>query len=218
MGETIQTFVDKIRTEGVQAGQKQADDLLARARKDADEIISQAEQEKQRIIADAEAQGRIALARGRTELELACRDAALRLRDALERALREVLAGVAKEKLTDTTFVSKLLSDIVLQYAQADIGHEQTFQINVPEEMRKKLADWAVAEIARDSAGRAHVGIDLTGSLRQAGFEYNASGATVEVTLESVVAVLSEMVSPRLREIIETAMAEDKAEKGSRDG
>ena len=56
--------------------------------------------------------------------------------------------------------------------------------------------------------------IDLAGTLRQAGFEYNAGGATIEVTLESVVAVLSEMFSPRLREILATATAKE----GSQDG
>ena len=210
MGETIQAFVEKIRTEGVQAGQQQADSLLTQAKQQAEEILRQAREQKDKIVAEGTAEAENILSRSRAELELATRDATLRLRDAIGRALREVLAQGAKASLTDPEFVGKLLHEIISQYAGMDLEGKQAFRINVPDEMRQKLTDWALAEIGQDKIDGMHVTIDLKGTLSQAGFEYNATGATVEVTLDSVVAVLSELVGPKLREVLDRAMAEDK--------
>ena len=208
MVETIQAFVEKIRTEGVQAGQKEAESLLAQAKQQADEILSQAQQEREKILAQAKAEAESTLSRAQTELNLAARDAAMRLRDALGRALRNVLACGAEAKLTDPKFVGDVLHEIVTQYGKLDIEGKRAVRINVPEQMRQKLVDWAMTHIGQANNGE-HMGIDLQGTLSQAGFEYNATGATVEVTVESVVEVLSDLVSPKLREVIERAMARE---------
>ena len=55
------------------------------------------------------------------------------------------------------------------------------------------------------------VSIDLKGTLSGAGFEYAVSGATVEMTLESVVEVLSRLVAPDLRGIVERALEARKS-------
>jgi len=211
MGQTIQAFVDKIRTEGIQAGQKEADELLAQAKQQADQIVAQAEKDRDRILADAKAQADSTLARGRTELELAARDATGRLREALGRAVRAVIAAGAKATLQDEAFVGQALHEIITEYGKGEMRSKGTFQINVPEAMRQKLVDWALGHIGQDTPGPEHMTIDLKGTLAQAGFEYNATGATVEVTADSVVEVLASLVSPALREILDKAVAEDKS-------
>lgn len=208
MAETIQTFVEKIRSEGIHAGQQQADELLAKAKQDAEEIVLQAQQEKERLLAQADAEAAATLERSRTDLKLAARDAALRLRDALARALSDILAAGAKAKLEDPEFVGKALHEIVTQYSQTVTEGGGTFRINVSEDMRQRLVDWAMTHIGQEAMQGTHLTIDLKGSLKQAGFEYNATGATVEVTLDSVVEVLSDLVAPKLREALERAMAE----------
>ena len=221
MAENIESFVAKLQAEGVEAGQKEAQKIKERAEKEASEItaqaktqaeqiIAQAEQDGDKILADAKAQADSMLARGRTELELASRDAAGKLREALGRAVRAVLAAGAKATLDDEAFVGQALHEIITQYTQAELESRETFRINVPEQMRQKLVDWALAHIGSDSLQGGHVTIDLQGTLAQAGFEYNATGATVEVTVDSVVEVLASLVSPALRDIINQAMSENE--------
>ena len=212
MGQTIQAFVDKIRTEGIQAGQKEADDLLAQTRQQAEQIVAQAEKDRDKILADANAQAASTLARGRTELELAARDATGKLRDALGRAVQAVIAAGAKAKLEDQAFVGQALHEIITQYAKDELCGRKTFQIDVPEQMRQKLVDWALAHIGQSTPGPEHIAIDLKGTLAQAGFEYNATGATVEVTVDSVVEVLSALVSPAIREILDKAISGDTSQ------
>ena len=160
MGETLQTFVEKIRTEGVQAGRQQADELLADARKQADQIVAEAEKEKGRILAEARTDAENTLARSRTELQLAARDAALRLRDALGRALRAVLARSAKAQLSDEAFVGTVLHEIITQYGKMDLEGKRGFHVNVPEDMRAKLVDWAIAHIGAEAVERVQSRID----------------------------------------------------------
>ncbi len=210
MGQTIQAFVDKIRTEGIQAGQKEADDLLAEARQQAEQIAAQAAQDAEKVLADAKTEAENIVSRGRTELELAARDAVGKLRDALGRALGAVLAGGAREKLDDEAFIGQVLHEIITAYGQAETKGKKIIRINVPEPMRQKLVQWAIAHVGSDNLGGEHITIDLKGTLRQAGFEYNVAGATVEVTVESVVEVLTDLVGPAVREILEAAMAESK--------
>jgi V/A-type H+-transporting ATPase subunit E len=209
MPETIEAFVAKLRQEGVQAGRDAAEQHLAKARQEADQVLAQARVQAAKIIADAQAQADSRLAKSKTDLELAARDIALRLREALSRALREVLAAGAKGPLTDADFLGKLLYDIVTQYVRANLEDKVTMKINVQPEMRERLTQWALLHL-RDKPDLGNVSLDLKGTLTEAGFEYRADGANVEVTLSAVVESLSDLVNPALREVLERAMAEEK--------
>lgn len=208
MVETIESFVAKLQSEGVEAGQRAAEGIRADADKQVTEIIADAEKQAQKIISDARTEGQSILARTRTDVELAARDTILNLRDTLGRLLTAVLREAAGERLSDSEFLGKLLHDLVVQYAQAEIGNRSEFDVNVSPDVQKKLTDWAIHEIIDRSTETGNVNINMKATLSGAGFEYNVTGATVEVTLESVVSVLGEMVGPKLRELLDRAMAQ----------
>ena len=207
MGETIESFVAKLQAEGVEAGKAAAQKLLSEAKQQAEKIIRDAEADRDKTLLDAKADAESLFARSKTELELAARDVILRLKEALDRALRAVLFAESKAKLSDSDFLSSTLHDLILLYAKADIERTGRMKIDVSPEMQGKLADWAVREMTK-KAEAAGMSIDLKGSLAGAGFEYNVSGATVEVTPDSVVELISELVSSNLREVIDKAIGE----------
>ena len=180
------------------------------ARQQAERITAQAAQDAEKVLADAKGEAENIVTRGRTELELAARDAVGKLRDALGKALGAVLAGGVREKLDDEDFIGEALHEIITAYGQAELEGKKSIRINVPEPMRQKLVQWAIAHVGSDNLGGEHITIDLMGTLNQAGFEYTVAGATVEVTVDSVVEVLTDLVGPAVREILETAMAENK--------
>ena len=210
MAETIESFVAKLQEEGVQAGQQAAEKLRAEAEKQAEEIVKTARREAEKIAADAKAQAENIMSRSKTELALAARDAVLRLRETLNRALQAVLTRAAESKLKDAKFLGELLHEMVMLYAKADIEGSSGIKINVCPEIRQKLINWALGELGREAIDSGHVSIDLKGTLAGAGFEYNVTGATVEVTLESVVETLKELVTPALGEVIDRAANEQK--------
>ncbi len=202
MGETIEEFVAKLQAEGVQAGQQQADQIRTQAQEQAERSLADAKIDAEKIIAEANAEAKSILERGRTELRLAARDATIELREALSRAIQVVLGRAAGEKLRDAEFLGKLLHEIVMMYAKADLEGQDTLSINVPAEMQDKLADWAISELRGTKTGGPGADFDLKATLADAGFEYETRSGTVEVTPESVVEMLSQLVGPSLKEML----------------
>lgn len=209
MGETIEEFVARLQAEGVQAGRRQADRIRTQAQQEADRTLAETGSRAEKIIADANAEAESILARGRTELSLAARDTVMKLREALGRAIRAVLARRAEEKLRDTEFLGKLLHEIVMMHAKADLEGKDTLSINVPADTQDKLVDWAISELRRDKTDGTHHGFNLKAGLANAGFEYETGGGTVEVTPESVVEMLWQMVGPSLKEMLAQAVEND---------
>ena len=206
MTGTLEAFVDKLQSDGVQAGQEAAEKIRAEAEQQASRQVQEAQERAATIMAEAEASCEKTRERAETELKLAARDALVRLQEALSRALQGVLAGGVQEQLREAEFLGKLLHDIVMEYVRADTEGTRAVTINVSEEMRHQLTHWAIKALHKDLKG-SDTSVDLHGTLTEAGFEYKVSGGTVEVTVDSVVEILSEMVTPELRALVAQAAA-----------
>ncbi len=204
MAETIESFVAKLKTEGVEQGRKEADSIVGDAKSEAEKIVADAKSEAEKIIAAAKKQGEDILARSNTELELAARDSAMKLRETLAKSLEAVIAGPVDEALNDTEFLRTVLTDIMMKYVEADIEGTGDVKLTLQDEQYHALAEWAVKQI-RKHAKKDGVCVDLKGTLKQSGFEYNLTGATVEMTQESVTELLMSLVGPKLREIFDAA-------------
>ncbi len=206
MASTIEEFVSKLQADGVQAGQAEADKIIAQAQKQAEQIVQQAKAEAEKIVSAAKKEADSSLAKSKTEMELAVRDAVKKLRRSIAAGIEVILAAPVQEPLQNSEFLSKLLHEMVMEYVKADIAHKPEIKINLKPEMHQKLVAWAIGEIRQAVEGKS-ARLDLKGNLRKAGFEFTiVGGATVEVSEDSVVAALAEMVGPRLREILDQAM------------
>ncbi len=206
MVQNIETFIDRLRADGVEAGREAAEKIRAEAEQRAAEIVRDAEQRAAKIVADAESETERTRDRARADLELAARDTVVRLQQTLSAALHEVIRVAAREKLSDIEFVGMLIRDIVMQYVQSDLK-PATIDVNVSELMRRQLAEWAIQTLHKD-VDSDHSRIELHGTLADAGFEYRVGDGTVEITADSVVNILSEMVGAELRQILARALAD----------
>lgn len=212
MAETIETFVEKLQKQGVEAGQAEAEEIRAKAREDADRIIEDAKKQAEEITSDAEKEARSTLERSQSELNLAARDTVARLRKTIETILESLLSRAAGEQLTDLAFLGQIMHEIISLYAKADVEGKPMIKLNVPHETQEKLAEWALGEISHGIDGE-HPLINFKGTLGQAGFEYEIDGGTVEVTVDSVVELLSGIISPTLRKVIQEAAGDSKDSK-----
>ncbi len=209
MVDTIESFVAKLQADGVDAGRQEAEKLRADANAESDKIIAAAKADADKILADAKTQADDLLARGKTELSLAARDAVLKLQDALAHGLQAIVAQAVREPMKDAQFVGKLLHEIIMLYLQDLRDNKEVMSINVPESMRTELTDWAMREIGQATIDGVRGSVNLQGALAGAGFEFTVSGATVEVTPESVTSTLTDLVGPKLRELLTAKPAED---------
>lgn len=208
---TVQSFVEKLRNEGVEAGQKEADRLRAEAEQEKQDILAKARAEADTIKSNAQAEAESTLEKSKHELELAARDATLTLKDTLERALQAIVAKPVQEELSRPDFLQQVIKDVVSKYAEAD-ATGQTVSINLSPELAEKLEEWAIDELGRACKGDGHV--DVKSNLKQAGFEYRFSGATVEVTANSVIETFGGMLSQKLRDTLNRAMQSENYNTG----
>jgi len=202
MPESIESFVKKLQTEGVDAGRQAAEKIKKEAMIEAEKIVADAKSEATAILEKAGSDAEKELARAQTELELAVRDGILKLRESLGRTLSVLLARRLEEKLSEPDYLADIVREVVRTYAKADAELQAPIEINLSEEMRDQLDEGVFNDLSR-VLGEGENHPDLRATFTKAGFEYKIRSATVEVSPESVADLLSEMVGPALREIVD---------------
>jgi vacuolar-type H+-ATPase subunit E/Vma4 len=204
MAETIEAFVSRLQAEGVDAGKEAAARIQAEAQAQADRTIQEAQTRAAEIVAAAKRDAALLVSRGQSELGLAVRDTLRRLQETLSKAIMRVFEVRVSESLADSEFLKQVLRDVIVQYAQADSQGNGDISVNVSPEIGSRLTDWALHEL-RQSLDGSQMHVDLRSTLAGAGFEYRVSGGTVEVTVESAVELLSDILRPQLREVLKHA-------------
>ena len=204
MAESIQAFVRKLQEEGVDAGRHAGEQVLAEAQKRAETILAEAQEQAKAIVDTAQTESDRIKQRTETELNLAARDAVGRLQQTLSRVLKRLLHHPIDEKLRDGDFLAQLIRDVVMRYVEADVTDHAPTAINISEELRPQLTQWA-QETFRNAA-ETGTPFNLRTSLAEAGFEYETVNGTIEVTADSAVDLLLEMVGPELRKLVATTL------------
>ena len=197
----LESFIETIRKDGVEAGRQAATELQREAEREAARILADAKESARKIVADAESQREQILARGQAELSLAARDTLVRLRETLGRAVADIFYRKTQKVFANTEFLSGLIRDVVRQYTEKDAAGHQSLVVTLSESTRQELREWALTNLA-DGRSQRGLSVELREGLAGAGFHYQIDGGTIEITPEAVVSVLSEFVSPSLSELV----------------
>jgi len=206
MPTNIESFVETLQAEGVDAGKKAAEKIKTEAREQADQIIAQAQAKAEQMIADAQTEAEQIQARMDSSLELATRDTLILLREKLGELLSALLKQQVEKELSEEETLSSIMREVILAYSTPATDTEITAEIRVPQELQSRLLTGAIRELARALKNR-NIQTDVKASLDQAGFEYKVEGSTLEVSAESVAALLADMIDPQLQQILEKATA-----------
>ena len=204
MPTNIESFVKTLESEGVDAGKKAAGKIEAEAKEQAAAVIAEAKKEAEEIVAEAESEAEKVQARMNSSLELATRDAIYLLREKLGQQLKILLEVNVENALNDDETLSHVLREVIPLYARADAGKTLATEINISQDLKSRLLENALRELAHSLRGQ-NVRIDSKYTLAKAGFEYKIEGSTLEVSTESVTALLSEMIDPELQQFLEKA-------------
>jgi V/A-type H+-transporting ATPase subunit E len=201
MPESIESFVKKLQSEGVEAGKDAAEKIKKDARREVEKILADAKADAEKIVAKAESDAKRQLSRAQNELKLAVRDAILKLGESLGRVLTVMLARRVEKKLSEPDYIGEIMREVILAYAKADAAQASRIEINISKKMRDKLNDSALEDLCQNLQGDRDK-LALKSTFSNTGFEYKIHGATVEVSPDSVSELLSEMVNPTLQEIV----------------
>ena len=209
MQHTIESFVRTLHEDGVAAGKSAAAQLLREAEKQAAEIIDNARNEAERILSDARMQQESDKVRQEQELELAARDAVLELQHRLCKAVENMLDNEAVATFGDHAHLVNFIDKVATAFAteQARAPNEAIVFRVAKEDAREVVAQALLAVTRRGSDRNASVFRVETG-LQDLGFEYRQGGSGVEVTPQSVVALLAPLVSTEVARRVQGAMRE----------
>ena len=153
MPESLESFVKKLQSEGVEAGKDAAQKIKKEAKREAERILADAKADAEKIVANAERDAERQLSRAQNELELAVRDAVLRLGESLGHVLSVMLAKRVEKKLSEPDYIGEIMREVIIAYAKADAGQEPRIEINIPKKMRDKLIDSTLKDLSRNLYG-----------------------------------------------------------------
>jgi V/A-type H+/Na+-transporting ATPase subunit E len=212
MPTNIESFVETLKTEGVDAGKQAANQIKEKAKEQANQIVAEAQEQSSRIIADAEAEAKKMQERMQSSLELAARDALLMLQEKLSQLLNALLTRESERQLSDEETLASVMREIILAYAKTSAAGTVSAEIRVPQETQSRLITGALRELTRALKSQ-EIQADVKSSLPKAGFEYKVQGATVEVSAESVTALLMDLIDPELQQFLSGSMTNQTKEQ-----
>ena len=132
----VEALLERLKNEGVVAGQEQAENLVTNAQKRAEWIIETAELEAQELLDRAKKQAEDIRVSGQDALKLAARDAFLRLRDNLLGSFSDEVMRVVGKQMTDKAYTEQLilaLAGTVREKSALDLSKE--IVISLPEDV-----------------------------------------------------------------------------------
>ena len=201
MPKSIESFVKKLQIEGIEAGKKAAEKIKKTAMQEKEKILADAKADAEKIILEAKSHAEKQLFIVQNELELAVRDAILKLGESVGDLLSAILLRGVERKLFEPDYIGDIMREVITAYAKADAGQTSRMEIHISKKMRDKLKADLFEDLFRDlHKNPGQLPIQFT--LPTAGFEYSIHGSTVEVSPESVAELLAEMVEEDLSEII----------------
>lgn len=213
----VEQLIERLREQAVNAGQAKAEDIVANAQKRAAWLIDEAEQEAKNIVGKARAEADALKNAGIDALNLATRDALLKLRDTLLINFSREVQRVVGDQMTDPAIMRQLILALAGQVRdKAGLDNNQKITLVLPEniigveELRKNpeaLRQGTLTHLSASIAGdllRHGVSIDISDQIKTGliiKLEENAM--RIDFTDEAVSALLLKHLQPRFRALLQ---------------
>lgn len=209
----VQELIDRLKSEGADEGQQQAEAMLAEARIRAATIVDAARTEADKIVKEAQHQAERTQTNGKRALALAARDTQLQLSEQIQHEFRSWVGQLVEQQLDDTDFLANLIREVAA-HAIASIGDERTDTqtSDQPDRLRFLVGDGESKAIESFVSGEAAkmlsqgVDVQVDRSLAH-GFrlQYLEGNVEIDFTDEAVTAALMRFLAPKFRQLIGSA-------------
>ena len=192
----ISELIERIKEEGVTAGESERERILEEARNEASQILADAEQKAKTLINQAEAQSKATRKETESEMRLAVRDFLAGFQKRVkEQMIRPMIDARLAGTLSDEEFLGQALIEICRDYVSSG---GSSIQVTVNSELRDKLGAWLSSRLA---AEMEETGISLESADGAKGFKLkrDGDGYVWDFTLDAISAELARLVEPSMR-------------------
>lgn len=209
----VQQLIDKLKHQGVVAGEKQAEQIIKDAQKKASDILTKAELEADKLLSDTRGKLESERKSSHEAIKTAFRDTELALRSKLREAFSTHLGRLVSLELEDKAFIKQL----VLAIAGAKAAEAQAGNIEILVPAKACETDKEEALLSPEGKQKLqHLVLGITNDMLRNGIELKPSadlkggikvrlvGKDLEIDLtdEALTNLLLKYLLPRYREIV----------------
>jgi V/A-type H+/Na+-transporting ATPase subunit E len=209
----VQELIDQLQEQGVERGNQEADKLLSDAQHKADATLRSANSEAEQILAQAREEAKRVKAAGEDALRLACRDAVLKLQEAVGEDFESKVRRLVSHTLGDQEYLRQLIL-AVARKAMPDES-EGPVEVLLPESLVTVQELQSSPEELKEGT-LSHFVLGLAGDILRDGLSFDVSGddtpgvrirlveddVEIELTDETITALLMKHLVPRFRAIM----------------
>ena len=189
---SLSNLIDSLKSEAIEAADREAEEILEKARARAATIISDAELKSKERLAAAEQEAKDIIHNGKNALAQAARDVEL----GVQHDLRKLLSALL-EKEVKSEFTPDLIKNATLRVI-GNVGSMVT--LVVPPEMEEELTDYLQAQLQEDETLPTITQDENL--LHGLTVEKTGHGWSYQITPEEISALLSEQLSSKWAELI----------------
>jgi V/A-type H+-transporting ATPase subunit E len=213
----VEALIERLKNEGITAGQEKAEDIVLNAQKRASWLIEEAELEAKALVDKARQEAEAIQSAGQDALKLAARDAFLKLRDSLLGSFSNEVMRVVGDQMSDPAFTEQLILALASK-VRDKAGLDQSRQLMIslpedvigidelkknPEELKQGVLSQYTASIAADLL-RSGIEFEVAEDIK-AGLSIRLvdESIIIDFTDETVSALLLEHIQPRFRALLQ---------------
>jgi V/A-type H+-transporting ATPase subunit E len=208
----VQALIDRIREQGVQAAQGEADQLLSDARKEADEIVRRARAEADTALAKAKAEIEAQRKASLDALRLAARDTVQELKSRITSRFEEFVKRLVVSATRDKEMVRNLVL-VLAGHAASEFIQDKEIEVRVSEALLngepgpvfKEEGKLAILGLASDMLREGLVLVpdsEIEGGVR---VRLIADQLEIDLSDRSISRMISQRILPRFKSIVEGA-------------
>lgn len=205
MESELNQLIEKLKREGVERADKDAEEIIARAEKKAGEIINDAEKAKIEIIANGEKEAKDFRTASENSIKQAARDVLLSLRERVTDFFDRIVEKNVSEKLTPDV-LKDIITSAVKNFRK---DSELNIEVLVKEDDREKLEKAMFGALGKE----AEKYLNIKGAKgAKKGFRIGEEGkdSYIDFTDAAISEAFKRYLNPRLIEVLDIGLSEPK--------
>lgn len=198
----VEQLIDRLKSDGVAKGKHEADAILTDAKKQALEIVDAAQREADKILTDAKDEAERLRKTSGQALQLAGRDAMLKLRESFQLQFENRLRKLVGDSVREPDTLRKLILEVAGKNRPDSLGDDVQLLLPHAAGASDPLSSYVGGLTAEMLADGVTFGV---GEDVDAGVRVRLGDRDVEVDLsdEALAAFLSRFLIPRFRELMD---------------
>ncbi|XYK78603.1 MAG: hypothetical protein ROO70_12405 [Labrenzia sp.] len=215
-GAGVQALIDRLKAEGVEAGQSEAETILADAKAKAETLVAEAEKKAAALKAAARAEAAQEKAATEDGLKVAARDLVLDMRNELGERIQQEAKRLVATTLADEAFLQKLILAMAANAKEsASVSDAEPMEIVLPEKI-VTFEELKQSPEAVEPGTLTHFVIALAGDVLREGVTFSTApgfdgikikltgrDVSIDLTEEAIATLLKRHLQPRLRAVME---------------